>query len=84
MRMKSIMWVAGLLLIPAPALADEEKAKPAEAPAAAKLICKKQSEVGSLVRKKRVCKTAEEWERIADASRDSMTQGQMSGGSNGN
>jgi hypothetical protein len=83
MSLKHIMLLsAGLLLVPAPAFA-EEKAKAPETAAAPKLICKKESEVGSLVRKKRVCKTAEEWERLSQASRDAMNQGQMSGSSSG-
>lgn len=34
-----------------------------------KMICRKYDEIGSLVKKKRVCHTRADWRRIDDASR---------------
>lgn len=87
MKLKYFMLAAaGLSLASAPAVADDKPKAPesAESAAAPKLICKKQTESGSLVRKKRVCRTQEEWDRVSQASRDAMSQGQMSGGSSSN
>jgi CO/xanthine dehydrogenase Mo-binding subunit len=38
-----------------------------------KLICKKQLETGSLVKKKKTCLTAEQWKRVAEGSQ-AMTE----------
>lgn len=76
----------GGLLITAPVAADE--AAPAQPAAAApkaesKLICRKETETGSILKKRRVCYTKRQWDQASAASRDSMTQGQMSGGASG-
>jgi hypothetical protein len=71
----------------APAAAQEKPAVQAQAQAdpASDLVCRRVEETGSLVKKKkRVCHTRAEWDRIAAMSRDAMGQGQMSGGSSGN
>ena len=46
-------------------------ASPTYTPAAEpeKMICRKYDEIGSLVKKKRVCHTRADWRRIDDASR---------------
>lgn len=39
---------------------------PAPATAKAKLVCKRMAETGSLVAKKKECRTRQEWERLAE------------------
>lgn len=71
----------------APTSAQDKPAVQAAAPAdpAAEMICRRVEETGQLVKKKKkVCHTRAEWDRIAAISRDAMGQGQMSGGSSGN
>ena len=70
-----------------PTMAQEKPAVQAQAQAdpAADLICRRVEETGQLVKKKKkICHTRAEWDRIAAMSRDAMGQGQMSGGSSGN
>jgi hypothetical protein len=70
-----------------PAVAQDKPAVQAAAPSdpAAELVCRRVEETGQLVKKKKkVCHTRAEWDRIAAMSRDAMGQGQMSGGSSGN
>lgn len=55
------------VLLAATSTAASAEVKPAEAPE--KMICRKYDEVGSLVKKKRVCHTRADWRRIDDASR---------------
>ena len=56
-----------------------------QADAASELVCRRVEETGQLVKKKKkVCHTRAEWDRLAAMSRDAMGQGQMSGGSSGN
>ena len=83
--MKSLALIAaGLLMVPASAFADEAPTAPqATATAEAKLICKKETESGSLVRKKRVCRTRAEWDRLSQTSQNALGEGQMSGSSSG-
>ena len=86
-RSNSIILIAGLLMA-APVTAAEP-AQPQPQPQAqqaeqSKVVCRKEAETGSLLKKRRVCRTKREWEAAAQASRDSMSQGQMSGGSSGN
>ena len=50
-----------------------------------KVVCKREEETGSLVKKKKkVCATKRQWEELAAKTRDAMGQGQMSGGTSGN
>lgn len=60
-----------LLMLPAAALAQADAPAPAE-PAAAKerLICKTEGETGSLIRAKKRCYTAEQWDLIANQHRN--------------
>jgi hypothetical protein len=44
----------------------------ADAPAAEKKICKREKQIGSMVRKKKTCRTKAEWDVIADGSRDEL------------
>ena len=87
MKLKYVMLAAaGVSLASAPVYAQDKPKAPESTPSAEapKLVCKKLAESGSLVRKKRVCRTQEEWDRFSQASRDAMGQGQMSGGTSGN
>jgi len=78
------------LIACAPTLAAAQTPAPAATPAAAakdaqsERVCRKESETGSLVRKRKVCRTRAEWDALAQASRDRMSEGQMSGSSSGN
>lgn len=77
---------AGLLAAPAVA----QTPAPAAQTAATvdpmdKMVCKREEETGSLVKKKKkVCATRRQWEALAAQTRDAMGQGQMSGGTSGN
>ena len=93
-----ILAAAGAVLTLAPASAAEpappaqtaqtaQAAQPAQAKAAeapAKLICRKEVETGSILKKRRVCYTQRQRDQAAEKSRDAVTQGLMSGGSSGN
>jgi hypothetical protein len=73
--------------VAAPTVAQDKPAVQAQAPTdpAAQLVCKRVEETGSLVKKKKkICHTRAEWDKLATMSRDAMGQGQMSGGSSGN
>lgn len=82
-----VLAAAGVLLTLAPANAAEP-AQPAEAkapqPERPKLICRKETETGSILKKRRVCYTQRQRDQAAEKSRDAVTQGLMSGGSSGN
>ncbi len=56
-------------------MAGTQTAAPSYTPAAEpeKMICRKYGEIGSLVKKKRVCHTRADWRRIDDASRRAVT-----------
>lgn len=86
MRLNFMILVAGVL-IAAPATAAEP-AQPQSQPQAqqadqSKVVCRKEAETGSLLKKRRVCRTKRDWEIAAQAARDAMSQGAMSGGSSG-
>lgn len=84
MRLNSMILVAGLL-IAAPATAAEPAPAQSQAQQAdqSKVVCRKEAETGSLLKKRRVCRTKRDWEIAAQAARDAMSQGQMSGGASG-
>lgn len=70
-----------------PTAAQDKPAVQAQASTdpAAEVVCRRVEETGQLVKKKKkVCHTRAEWDRLAAMSRDAMGQGQMSGGSSGN
>lgn len=70
-----------------PVAAQDPPAAQAQAKAdpATEVVCRRVEETGSLVKKKKkICHTRAEWDKLATMSRDAMGQGQMSGGSSGN
>lgn len=78
-----ILLAAGGMLVPSPALATEPTPPQAQQAEQSKVICRKEAETGSILKKRRVCYTKRQWEQAGQASRDAMTQGQMSGGASG-
>ena len=76
--------VTGLLLAGAP-----EAAKATVAPAApvdnpeTKKICRKEVETGSLIKGKKICMTAKQWQRVADANRDEIERSSSMGSKSG-
>ena len=88
-RSNTIILIAGLLMA-APVTAAEpaqpqQQAQPQPQSAEqSKVVCRKEAETGSLLKKRRVCRSKRDWEVAAQASRDAISQGQMSGGSSGN
>lgn len=65
--------IFGLTLISTAALA-EEKATPPAAPKE-RLICTEDLELGSRLRKKKICMTAREWKEQREQTRQMMDQG---------
>ncbi len=65
--MKSVL-AAALLLLPAPALAQEAAAPVSAAPATEKKICRAGVKTGSIMRSKPVCRTKGEWLAIDRAN----------------
>ena len=60
-----------LSLLFALAMAGEAPASTAVAsPAPEKLICRREAQIGSLVRRKKVCRTEAEWKAVAQESKD--------------
>ena len=73
--------VTGLLLAAAP-----EAATPAQPPAEKpqeKRICRKDIETGSLIKGKKICYTAKQWQKLADASRDELERTSAMGSQSG-
>ena len=66
--------IAALVLIPAAAAADEKKT---EAKDPNRIICEKQSVVGSRLATKRVCMTAAEWEIRRREDREAVEKAQV-------
>ena len=60
------MVAVATLMLASPALADDSKR---DKPADEKLICKKETQIGSLARVRKQCFTKAEWDRIAVANR---------------
>ena len=73
--------VTGMLLASAPNAGTNE-AQPAEKPAERK-ICRKDIETGSLIKGKKICMTAKQWQKLADANRDEMESRASSGSQSG-
>jgi hypothetical protein len=48
-----------------------------------KKICRKQIETGSLIKGKKLCFTAKQWQQIADESRDEMERNASMGSKSG-
>jgi hypothetical protein len=47
-------------------------AMPVAAPASEEMICKREKQVGSMVRTKKICRTKGEWSELAKQSRDEL------------
>lgn len=78
--------VIGLLLAGAP----EASAAPANATEAApvqkpeeKKICRKDIETGSLIKGRKICYTARQWQKIADTNRSELESRSSSGSQSG-
>lgn len=76
----------------APALADETTAAPATAPAPAakpdknspnRIICRSEDQIGSLLRKQRICMTAAQWRDVANQSNQRIEHYQTNNGIRG-
>jgi hypothetical protein len=75
--------VTSLLLAAAPENATAETpAPPAEKPAEKK-ICRRDIETGSLIKGKKICMTAKQWQKVSDASRDEIESRTSSGSQSG-
>ncbi|MBX9796886.1 hypothetical protein [Sphingomonas sp.] len=48
-------------------------------PAKEKLICRREAPIGSLIESRKTCKTREEWQKLADLSRESAEYQQQQG-----
>ena len=80
---KLLFAAAGLALVAVPTGAMAERDKP-ERLDENRRICKKSIDTGSLIRGKKVCRTALEWRLMAEAARRDLEQSSTSGGSNNN
>lgn len=79
-----IALMAGTGVATTAAAQDKPAVPAAQTDPAAQVVCKRVEETGSLIKKKKkICHTRAEWEKLAASSRDAMA-GQMSGGSNSN
>ena len=73
--------VTSLLLAGAPDAATSDAPrtdKPVE-----KKICRKDIETGSLIKGKKICYTAKQWQKLADANRDEYESRSSSGSQSG-
>lgn len=52
------------------ALAGDPPVAATQTPATEKVVCRRESQIGSLVRKKKVCRTESEWRALAQESKD--------------
>ena len=70
--MRQVVWAIGLAALAsagaggAQQTASNDAAKP-------RMVCKRSTETGSLVAKRRECRTKQEWDRIAEAARSNAT-----------
>lgn len=71
--------VTSILLAGAPqAGATPQADRPEE-----KKICRKEIETGSLIKGRKICHTAKEWQKISDASRDDVERNVSMGSRSG-
>lgn len=71
--------VTGLILAAAPEASPSPVAeKPEE-----KKICRKQIETGSLIKGKKLCYTAKQWQQLADNARDEVERNASMGSRSG-
>ena len=73
--------VTGILLAAAPDAAETPAAS-ADQPAEKK-ICRREIETGSLIKGKKICYTAKQWQKLSDATRDEMESRASSGSQSG-
>ena len=74
--------VTSILLASAP----EAAATPAPAPqkpAEEKKICRRDIETGSLIKGKKICYTAKQWQKLSDAARDEIERTSSMGSKSG-
>jgi hypothetical protein len=74
--MRVLLAAAAIALIAGPVLAAETWADGA---GEEKLICKKELEIGSLVRKKKTCLTAKQWTMLREQSQSLLNRAQIEG-----
>ena len=65
---RSVAWIAALAM----AAAGSAQQPAVDGAAKLKMICKRDTETGSLVAKKRQCRTKQDWDRIAEAARSNL------------
>jgi hypothetical protein len=73
--------VTGLLLAAAPDAAATPT--PAAEKPAEKKICRREIETGSLIKGKKLCYTAKQWQKISDANREEIESRSSSGSASG-
>ena len=76
-----LVLVSGLMLATAPG--NSTAAEPPATPTEEKKICRKQIETGSLIKGKKICFTAKQWQRMADAARDDVERNASMGSRSG-
>lgn len=72
--------VTGMLLASSPSPATNQ---PATEKQEERKICRREVETGSLIKGKKVCMTAKQWEKIADANRDELERTSSMGSKSG-
>lgn len=65
---------AALAATPLLAQSPDTGTPPGGAPAKEKLICRREAPIGSMIASRKRCYTKAEWERIAEAARDTSTR----------
>lgn len=73
--------VTGLLLAAAPG--ESQNTTASASPPEQRKICRKQIETGSLIKGKKVCFTAKQWQKIADQNRDEIERTSSMGSASG-
>ncbi|NNM78156.1 hypothetical protein HJG53_14755 [Sphingomonas sp. ID1715] len=74
--------MTSLLLAGAPEAVANSSAS-TDQPQAERKICRKQIETGSLIKGKKVCFTAKQWQKLADANREEVERTSSMGSSSG-
>lgn len=81
--MSKLLFAASLALLAAPTIALAEKGKPEQLDENRR-VCKRSVDTGSLIKGKKVCRTAREWRLMAEEARRDLEQASTSGGSSNN
>ena len=71
MKIVRLLVVAAMISVSGVALADENGGK-AQEPDKEKKVCRSEAETGSLLTKRRVCRTQAEWDRLAEQTEEDM------------